>query len=160
MIGWIFFAKSKIISPHLDSFQRFASAACFYLTSDWFTVVSRRSLSLTSFPAWLFFLKFLCLRETSGIRMAVCVSIGSKTRGQGTGESARGMLGRENNLYLLWVYLFMKEILLFGGDNHSFRLVSVFWQLEKKKASAARMQVDYISYSLISFNFLLVVIRT
>ena len=29
-----------------------------------------------------------------------------------------------------------------------------------RKASAARMKVDYISYSLISFNFLLVVIRT
>ena len=35
-----------------------------------------------------------------------------------------------------------------------------FLTVGKKKASAARMQVDYISYSLISFNFLLVVIRT
>ena len=65
--------------------------------------------------------------------MAFCVLIGAKTRGRGRGESAQVMLGRENNLYLLSIHLFMKGILLYGGDDHSISLVSVLLTVTKRE---------------------------
>ena len=65
--------------------------------------------------------------------MFFCVLIGAKTRGRGRGESAQVMLGRENNLYLLSIHLFMKGILLYGGDDHSISLVSVLLTVTKRE---------------------------
>lgn len=91
--------------------------------------------------------------------MAVCVSIGSKTRGKGQGK-ARGECWEERIIYICCEFICLSK--KFSYSEETTRVFVWFWFFDswKKNASAARMQVDYISYSLITFNFLLVVIRT
>ena len=121
MIGWIFFAKSKIISSHLDSFQRFASAACFYLTSDWFTVVYRRSLSLTSFPAWLFFFwSSFASERPQELGWPFVSQLALKRAGKGQGK-ARGECWEERIIYICCEF-----ICLWKKSSYSEETTTVF----------------------------------